>query len=156
MSNIISLAKSLHYTPTYRAGLLQAKAYRILKQNTSKILEPYDLSTLDWALIGILYDSKDGRRMSTLATLLGVEPPLISRMVGRLEKKGIMRQKKDGEDTRAKVVTLMAEGRKLVGRIEKVLRKEIKSLFVGASPKDILHYLYVLEKIVENEGKILK
>lgn len=153
MANLFSLAKSLYYTPTYRAGLLQAKAYRILKQKTALILLPYDLSTLDWALLGILNDTKDGRRMITLATILGVEAPLITRMVTKLEKKKLVRQKKDHEDVRAKVVTFTNEGRNQVKKIETILRKNIKENFKGISKRDLLRYLYVLEKIVANDEK---
>jgi DNA-binding MarR family transcriptional regulator len=154
MANLIKLSRSIKNISTYRVGLLQAKAYRILKQNTAKLLEPQDLSTLDWALIGILYDSKEGRRMSTLASLLGVEPPLITRMIMRLEKKEIVRQKKDYEDVRAKVVTITSEGQRIVKKTEKILRAGTKELFHGVSIKDLLYYIFVLEKIVENNEKI--
>ncbi|MBC7982180.1 MarR family transcriptional regulator [Candidatus Parcubacteria bacterium] len=136
---------------SYRAGLLQARVYRVLKgYSQDKLMSGYGLSTIDWALLGLLHDNVNGLRPSVLAEALGVEPPFVTVLVSKLKKLGLIDVKTRKDDSRVKIFFLNEKGNKLVPEVEKYLREEMKVLVHGINPKDLMTYLSVLEQIVEN------
>ena len=64
---------------THQVGLLQAKVYRILKQETNKHLATEGLTTLHWAFLGLLFVHSKGLRLQVVAQELGVEPPFVAK-----------------------------------------------------------------------------
>ena len=134
---------------TYRAGLLQAKAYRILKQETAKILKPFDITTFEWGFLGLLADH-EAIRPKHLAEELGVEAPFVTQILQRLKKKGLVAETRDPKDTRAKTLSLTAKGETFISKIEPVVRSGVKPLLEGAGMSELLGYLAVLETIIRN------
>ena len=139
---------------TYRVGLLQTKAYRVLKQHTGKALASSSISSVEWAFLGILFDNKKGIRGSDAAEMLGVEAPFITSMAAKLMDMSFLDQKKDESDGRAKMLVLTDKGLEFVETTEKQLRKEMKQLVEGVSIAELFGYLTTLQRIVDN-GKAL-
>lgn len=147
------LATVARVSTTYRIGLLQAKAYRILKAHTTEALKHLNISTIEWAFLGVLHDHKEGMRAQEAAEELGVEAPFISALLKKLEKKKLLSTYLSPDDSRAKIVHLTQEGRSFVDGTEKYLRGKMRPLVQGAALGDLLAYLAVLETIIENANK---
>jgi DNA-binding MarR family transcriptional regulator len=145
---IRNAAKSTKYLTTYNSGLLQTKAYRILKKHITHHLTPYALSSVEWALLGQLYDHKQ-MRIADLAEALDVEGPFITRLVNDLIKRNWLTRIDDSADARVRLVTLTSDARKKIPLIEKDLRSKTKTFLKGISIQDLLGYISVLEFIVE-------
>ena len=135
---------------TYRVGLLQAKAYRVLKQRTADVLKPHGISTFEWAFVGMLSD-KESMRSKDAALELGVEAPFVTQMVASLKKKGLVTERKSLEDSRAKAIALSEDGRAFVAKLEPIVRAHMRPLLQNIGVRDLLGYLAVLEKITEND-----
>jgi DNA-binding MarR family transcriptional regulator len=152
MSGIIKkISTAQRNSTTYTSGLLQAKAYRALKKWTTNALKSRNISTIDWALLGLLYEKRSGYRPSELASELGVEAPFITALVTKLKKQHYVESKRDTKDTRVKCICLTAEGSEFVQQTETFLRSAMRPLIHDISIGDIISYLIVLEKIIENE-----
>lgn len=147
---LLEILASRKNLTTYKTGLLQAKAYRILKQRTQQTLEPYGISSLDWALLGVLSEHGDGFKLIELASLLGVEASFATVMIDVLEKKKLVHRAQSLKDKRAKIITLSKKGHALVPVIEKDLRENMKDLLRGTSLPSIHGYMSVLNTIVRN------
>ena len=143
-----------HNEPTYRAGLLHAHSYRILRKHASDELEVVELTTLDWSLLGLLYEQHKGYRSSKLALLLGVEAPFITETVRKLKKKGYVKEALDAKDSRAKIVCLTAKGRGFVPIYDRILCQRLNRLLAGVTPKDFSGYMKVLEAILKNSKPV--
>ncbi|MBI3572898.1 MAG: MarR family transcriptional regulator [Candidatus Kerfeldbacteria bacterium] len=141
-------------TKSYRAGLLQAKVYRLLKVTTAQLLKPDGISTLDWALLGILADHRRGMQSKSLAAKLGVDAAFITVLVRALETQGLLTRSVDQHDRRIKIITLTRAGQSFVKRTDVRLRKGIRPLLRGISAKDLSTYLQVLIHIERNGGSI--
>ncbi len=140
-----------HRPTTYQTGLLQAKAYRILKQNTNSILSSqHEITSTGWAFLGFLYDNPDGVRLSDCANELGVEGAFITPLAGSLKKKGLIAYETAPDDARVKRATLTPLGKKFVAETEKVVRDQMKKLVKDVSIRDLMGYLKVLQAIVKN------
>lgn len=135
---------------TYGMGLIQSKAYRILNNNTTAALSEKDLTPIEWALLGLLYDNTDGLHHIEIAEKLGVEAPFVTVMIDKLEKKQLVKVESSKKDRRAKCVVLNAKGQENVEKLETHLREQSRFLLNNLSIGDLLTYQKVLKTIVKN------
>jgi DNA-binding MarR family transcriptional regulator len=141
---------------TYKTGLLQAKAYRALKQRTAELLKPYNLSTMEWVVLGSLSEMSDGLTHTQIAELVGVETPFATNLVTALEEKKLVKRTLNPKDKRYKIVMITPSTIKKVATIEKHLRSEMKPLLKGYSITDIVGYMNVLKTIISNNDLLHK
>ena len=151
MTNVFKkIASATQNRTTYRMGLLQTRAYRILKAETARILKSLGLSPVEWAFLGLLYDNKS-MRMKEAALQLGVEPPFVTVMIAHLSKEGLVQETRGDSDNRVKHISLSKKGEEFVPKTELLVRNEIRYLVSGVGPVDLLGYISVLEAIITNE-----
>jgi MarR family transcriptional regulator for hemolysin len=131
---------------TYRAGLLQARAYRNLSNFMSIALSPYDIVLMEWALLGVLKEAGE-MRPSAISDELGVKNPLTSRHLKRLAEFGYIERNEMDDDARGAMVHLTPIGKELVETIEHKLRGEMRDYLKGISLRQLASYLSVLEKL---------
>lgn len=137
------------YLNAYSTGLLQGKAYRTLNNHLAKTLSPYDISIPEWKLVGQLHDHGN-MGLAELADLLSVEPPLITKLIDHLEKKGYVTRALHETDKRSKIITITLKGREILLELEPKVKLIMKNLVQGASKMEMLAYIHVLEIIVKN------
>jgi MarR family 2-MHQ and catechol resistance regulon transcriptional repressor len=152
MGILKKIQSAAHNRTTYRVGLLQAKAYRLLKEETSIALKQYSISTVEWAFLGLLYDMKT-LRPKVAADELGVEASFVTVMFNTLDKEGLVSQKADPSDSRAKTLFLTNKGNEFVEKVEPVVRAHMRPLVSGSSVSDLLGYLAILQTIIKNKSQ---
>jgi DNA-binding MarR family transcriptional regulator len=143
-------------TTTYRAGLLQTKAFRILNQRTTEILSEFGITTIEWAFLGLLYEAPLGTSSGALADELGVEASFVTQIVQRLKSSGHFAAEIDPEDNRVKIFTLTKSGRSFVQRTEKHVRKNMKPLLKNIPLGDLITYLSVMQSVIDNDSEHIK
>jgi MarR family transcriptional regulator, organic hydroperoxide resistance regulator len=147
------IEKVLNIDPTqlhgYSTGLLQGKAYSRLHAHLTRALFPFNVSIPEWKLLGQLYEH-DKVKLSILAELLSYDPPMVTKLVKQLEKKGLAKREQDTIDERAKNIIITAEGHKLIEDAEPEIKKVMRVILKGVSPEELITYLKVLTTIVNN------
>ncbi len=144
----IALVKK--YSKTYRLGLLQAHAFRILKQRTMRVLSPCDINTLDWAVLGMLNDVPK-LTYKEVAKELAVTSPVVTTTCEKLLNKKLIHVSKDVDDARVKHIALTPAGKEFVEKQESIIRAGMKDVIAKASTRDLLGYIAVLQSIVSTE-----
>ncbi len=76
-----------------------------------------DLSFQQWRVLVVVGDSPDGGTVSEIAERIGATLSAASRLVGRLERRGLVRATKDEHDRRATRVTLSEAGSDLRNQV---------------------------------------
>jgi DNA-binding MarR family transcriptional regulator len=157
MAKIISklLAATRNHT-TYDIGMLQAKAYRVLKQQTNAALTSRDIGSIHWALLGLAYATPKGIRPSEAAREIGVEAPFVTTLAQSLGKLGYVSLVPDPDDSRAKLICITEDGKRFVADTEPYLRGKMKEYLKGISLDDLGTYVVVLERIVANASDASK
>lgn len=135
---------------TYKVGLLQTKAYRILHQNTTLYLNELEIGPVRWALLGLLCEFEEGIKPSDAADILGVEAPYVTNMTSDLTKRRLIKITPHKVDTRAKLIVLTPKGREFVKTTEVFLREKMKVHLRGVTPDELAGYLSVLTKTIDN------
>jgi DNA-binding MarR family transcriptional regulator len=147
------IEKKLRINPTslraYSTGLLQGTAYNRMHAQLTRTLEPFKVSIPEWKLLGQLHEHR-ALRLATLAEYLSYDPPMVTKLVKRLEKLGFLTRTPDKKDERAKVVTITVRGHTLIEKIEPHIKKSMATMLQGITREELLAYIKTLSVIVNN------
>jgi DNA-binding MarR family transcriptional regulator len=94
-------------------------------------------------------------RISEVADIEGVNPTMLSRIVGKLEDTGLLRRTPDPDDGRAARVEVTAAGAELTRRL-RAERTELLARHLGALPPDEAQRLLVALPALESLAQHLK
>ncbi len=89
-------------------------------------------------------------RVTSLAALLGVDAPTVTRKVQQLERLGYVAREPDPEDGRASLIRLTRSGQDTVDRILAAHRDRLARLFDGWGDDDVRTFGALLEKFSES------
>jgi DNA-binding MarR family transcriptional regulator len=139
---------------TYQIGILVARTHRVLKAHTDEVLTPYDLTSVDWAILGLLHDDATaGMKLSTLSEELGVEAPFITVRIKRLQDRKLVSVVSGPTDKRERLATITPTGAKLVATIEPILRSASRTWLKGVGPLDVKGFITVMKTVALNNQK---
>jgi DNA-binding MarR family transcriptional regulator len=136
--------------PTYITGTVQTRAYAILRESVYSVLSKYELTPSLWSMLGIILDARDGIRQADVARLMNVKAPLVTVMVRQMEGRGLIQTVRNQFDARAKLLSVTAEGKKMIKVIETELHIELDKLLTGLTETDLITYHRVLTTIILN------
>lgn len=91
----------------------------------SETPEGQDLTLSQWRALVVLAAS-DGRHVGELADQLGISLPSASRLVRRLERRGLVSAERDEDDRRATLLHLQPRGREAHRAVTAARRKRIE------------------------------
>lgn len=97
-------------------------------------------------------DAQDGQSMTELASVLEVQPPTVTKMVGRLAAKGYVERRGSETDGRLAHVYLTDSGREAVGEIDRMLKRVQRQALAGIDNKDQKKLNRMLRRIARNLG----
>lgn len=139
---------------TYQAGVAQSSAYRNLNKLFSAMLKDHDLTSMQWFVIGTIYDSgPNGIQLTKLAAKLQTGLPFITNTINLLESKNMVERKDSPTDSRSKSVSIHPDFTSECEQIEADLREKMrKSVYATISPKDLRIYVKVLYQLSTLEG----
>lgn len=137
---------------TYQSGIAQASAHRLINREMARFLVPYDLTCMQWFMIGYVYDAgEDGVRLTDLMHLLDTKLPFITNSINLLESRGIVQKRSHETDNRVKLVSIVPSYRDTVHEIEAHLRDELRHLLYdndAISREELSAYITVLYKMI--------
>jgi DNA-binding MarR family transcriptional regulator len=138
----------------YTGGISQVKAYRILQAAVANVVKSYELGSVsEWFVLSHVYYN-DNVMAKDLAALLQVEAPLITRLVGNLERKGLVTITVHPDDKRVKFIKATDEAASLVATIQSRIQAAVDALLAGLTQQDLDSYQRVLTAIIKNGEKI--
>ncbi len=140
--------------PSYTAGIIQVKAYRILQAKTSLCLKDHNLNPGLWLMLGVVAEARDGIRLAGVASALHVKAPLVTVMADELMKLHLINRIPHHQDNRAKLLVLTPKGRQFVKIVEADLTVMLSKLLGNISDAQMKAYREVLEAIIENSKAV--
>ncbi len=128
-----------------------AAASRVYRARIGALLADIGLHAGQEGVLKAL-DRKDGQSMSELATALGVQPPTVTKMVGRLTSAGYIERRSSEADGRLAHVYLTDEGRAALTKIDRMLKRIDRQAFAGIDGKDQKKLGRMLRRVARNLG----
>lgn len=109
----------------------------------------HGLSAAQWRLLGQLL--REGPSTQTaLATLLGVEPISVSRLIDRMEQGGWLHREPHPDDRRARIVVASDKAREIAPEARQIIEVIYDEALAGLSDEERRAFHHALLKIIEN------
>ena len=137
-----------------KLALLQSKFHRLTKYQMIKALKPFELSTVEWIILGYLDSISDSVPLCTVSKEVGIHDSFIAVLAAKLEERKLVVIKPDDIDKRKKNIAITKQGRKLIELTQTNFVKFFAPLLRGLSGEDIKHFTSVIKKILENFEKM--
>ncbi|MEV4112656.1 MarR family transcriptional regulator [Nonomuraea sp. NPDC049695] len=129
-------------------GSLLVQVGRELNTETERRLAPLGLTAQQAALL--LHASRGDSTPSLLKSRLGTDTAGMTRLLDRLETKGLLRRVRHPEDRRSIVIELTDEGRALVPGLPPIFGSISHQVFAGFSPEEVAQVTDMLQRILGN------
>ncbi len=98
------------------------------------------------SLLHKLYLHGDSLRVTTLADMLGVDAPTVTRKVQQLERDGLVSRQADPDDRRATRIQLTPAGRRTFERVLKARRAWLDDLLHDWDDQDLADFARLLQR----------
>lgn len=117
-------------------------------------VEAAGVTVSEWVALSTLHGSREplGPTTRELIDALGMTKGAISKVVNKLEEKGLAVRQTDRDDARAQRVVLTASGRRLVPRIAKIADENDAMFFGALTERERSALVQTLRRLVKAHG----
>lgn len=120
----------------------------------AKELRPYGISPAMWRALAALYHA-DGQRIGQLARMTGIEVSTLSRLVGSMQQKGLVRRRRPedaapGADARTVTAHLTPAGRTVAEQLIPRAMTYERVALVGFGPEETALLKQMLNRLYDN------
>jgi DNA-binding MarR family transcriptional regulator len=137
------------FRPSQGIGAFIGRARRTIVEAIEQKLAPLDISHAQWIVVMLLGDGAAGTA-AELCKLLVYDPGAMTRLLDRLENKGVLRRVRAKGDRRTLRLELTAEGKRLYPKILEALVEEFNRLLRGFSKSEVRQLEDLLKRMVAN------
>jgi DNA-binding MarR family transcriptional regulator len=137
------------FRPSQGVGAFISRARRTIVEAIDRKLAPLDISHAQWIVVMLLGDGAAFTAAELCKTLI-YDPGAMTRLLDRLEKKGVLRRVRAKDDRRTARLELTAEGKRLYPRILEALVGVFNHLLHGFSKSDARQLEDLLKRMVAN------
>ncbi|KRE86041.1 MarR family transcriptional regulator [Rhodanobacter sp. Soil772] len=117
-----------------------------------KELEPLDITAAQFVVFNSIAMGK-GRTIGEFCRVLGYDSGAMTRLLDRIEKKGLIRRVANPDDRRSYLVELTAESAALVPQARRRVQKVFARLLDGFDEQEAVALKASLEKILANVAR---
>ena len=137
------------FRPSQGVGAFIGRARRSIVEAIDQELAPLDISHAQWIVVMLLGDGA-AATAAELCKLLVYDPGAMTRLLDRLEKKGVLRRVRAKDDRRTVHLELTAAGKRLYPRILETLVEVFNRLLRGFSKSEVRQLEGLLKRMVAN------
>ena len=137
------------FRPSHAVGAHIARARRTIVEAIDTQLAPLDISHAQWIVVLLIGDGV-ASTAAELCKILIYDPGAMTRLLDRLEKKGVLRRLRAKNDRRAVRLELTANGKKLYPRIVAALVGVFNRLLHGFNKSEVRQLEALLKRMVAN------
>ena len=137
------------FRPSQGVGAHIGRARRTIVEAIDEELAPLDISHAQWIVVMLLGDGA-ASTAAELCKILIYDPGAMTRLLDRLEKKGVLRRMRAANDRRAVRLELTADGSKLYPRILEALVQVYNRLLRGFTKSEVRQLEQLLTRMADN------
>jgi DNA-binding MarR family transcriptional regulator len=116
------------------------RAFGLLERLMQPYFSRFGISGSQWGVLRTLHraegEGQVGLRLSELGKRLLIRPPSVTGAVSRMMRSGLVAQRTETSDLRAKTVMLTPKGRKVVARVLRQNPAQIAAVLEGLTPPE--------------------
>jgi DNA-binding MarR family transcriptional regulator len=138
------------YAADESVGYAMRRVLLSMTQQTSRLLEPVGLTSAQWAPLFKLRMAMKAVTIAELARELQMDPGATTRLIDRLEAKGLCRRERSELDRRVVNVALTPEGARVAEHIPAALSAVMNAHLAGFSHEEWQTLMGLLVRMVRN------
>ena len=121
----------------------------VLFQRTAELLKPFDLSSSQYNVLRILRGTKEALACGQIAERMVSRDPDITRLLDRMEARGLMSRARDCQDRRVVKAQISGKGLHLLEEIQPLVVAHHRKQFGGFGPKKLKQMVEWMEQVRE-------
>ena len=141
--------KAEAYCADESVGYLMRRVLNVIAQAADKRLEPKGLTHVQWGPLFMLRQSR-ASTVAELARELQTDPGAMTRLLDRLESKGLCRRQRSTDDRRVVHIELTPEGERAASLVPAVLAQVMNELMGGFSRAEWTQMKSFLNRMLVN------
>jgi DNA-binding MarR family transcriptional regulator len=124
-----------------------------VKALVTAVIEPHGITGQQYNVLRILRGAgPEGLPTLTVAERIIEHAPGITRMMDRLEAKGLVTRERCGDDRRCVVCRITKPGLELLEELDRPVREANQAAFAGLSSQELSHLVELLEQVRPGPG----
>lgn len=139
-------------SPQIEAYRLFLKLHRLFQELNREEFRPYDLSTPQYAIL--FHASAEGVPLSQICQAMLADNSNLTRLVDRLESRGLVRRAPDQRDRRVTLVQLTPEGQALIDELRPRHRACVEQRMNHLSPEQLAAMHDAMETLYNALNKV--
>jgi DNA-binding MarR family transcriptional regulator len=141
------------WNPEESIGYLLRQTMSALNRAAETEMRPHGLTAVQWAPLMII--SRGGNpTAASLARDLNTDTGAMTRMLDRLEAKGLLVRSRSATDRRVVVLTLTEQGRDLTTRIPHHLARVYNQHLTGFNHEEFVQFKQMLRRLIANRDQV--
>ena len=137
------------YCANDSVGYLMRRVLLALTQDTDKRLEPHGLTHAQWGPLFMIRKAGSAT-VAEVARELQMDPGAMTRLLDRLEAKGLCRRVRSTDDRRVVNIELTPEGRQAADKIPVALAEVMNAHLAGFTTEEWQTLKTLLQRMLEN------
>ena len=137
------------YVPSKSLPQLMGRVRGALLEAIDHELEPYEITTAQWLVLMNIANGM-ANQSSEVCSILTADPGAMTRMIDRLERRGLVRRVRSPDDRRAVKLELTAEGKALYPKLLPIVVGVINRFLRGFSKQEVQQMEGFLKRMLAN------
>lgn len=138
--------KSGSYPYREAPGHLLRRVHQLSVAHFTHLLEPYDLTPVQFAVLNALIDSK-GQDQATIADQVALDPATFGAVVARLEARGRIKRTLDPKDRRRRLLQITPSGKSLIANTYSAVSQVQTELLAPLTTAERQEFVRILKKL---------
>lgn len=130
-------------------GFLLRRLYASIQRHIEKRMQPHELTAMQWAPLLLLAEGKGGT-CAELARWMSIDTGAMTRMLDRLEAKGLIARTRSVTDRRVVQLALTEDGRAAAAHVPDILAEVLNLHVAGFSAGEFELLMGLLRRMIDN------
>ncbi|SMD13361.1 DNA-binding transcriptional regulator, MarR family [Desulfocicer vacuolatum DSM 3385] len=139
----------MDFNMDHSIGFILNRTATAVKKEFTKRLKPYDITPEQWSILNRLGE-QDGVTQKKLSDRTYKDQPNTTRILDKLEKKGLIRRADNPEDRRAFIIFITDKGKDARKKITPITAQLNADASQGLNENDLNNLLTLLNKVYTN------
>ena len=131
------------------ASLSIVRTADVLFQRAAELLKPFDLSLSQYNVLRILRGAPEALACGQIAERMVSRDPDITRLLDRMEVRGLISRARDGQDRRVVKAQITSKGLSLLAEIQPIILAYHRQRFAGFGEKKLKQLVEWMEHLRE-------